>query len=153
MKVKDIMTKDPVTCTPETTVAEAADLMWRADCGVLPVINKGQIAGVVTDRDMYIALATRDTHAGTLKVGAVVSGTPITCTPEDDARHALGLMRQARVRRLPVVGFGGTVLGVVSMTDIVRVAGPGHSVTGDDILETLKTICAHPPALPQVVAA
>jgi len=59
MKVKEIMTKDVSTCTPDTTVAEAAHLMWEADCGILPVVEDGELEGIVTDRDMYIALATR----------------------------------------------------------------------------------------------
>src|SRR5688500_14601402 len=102
MKVKDIMTKDPITCTPETTVGEAAHLMWEADCGILPVVDDGDIEGVVTDRDMYIALATRNTRAANLKIGAVATRRVVTCAPEDDALDVLTLMKQALVRRIPV---------------------------------------------------
>ena len=62
---------------------------------------------MVTDRDMYIALATRDTRAANLKVGAVATKAVVTCVPEDDVHQALTFMKQALVHRLPVVGFGG----------------------------------------------
>jgi CBS domain-containing protein len=67
---------------------------------------------VVTDRDMYIALATQNARAAQLRVGAVATKTVATCVPEDDVQSALAAMRQARVRRLPVVGFGNTVVGM-----------------------------------------
>jgi CBS domain-containing protein len=154
MKVKDLMTTDVKTCTPDTTVAEAAQLMWDGDCGILPVLDDGALVGVVTDRDMYIALATRDARAAQLRVGAVAATSLATCAPEDDIRAALTTMKQARVRRLPVVGFGNTVVGMLSMNDILRAAGRGKKgVANDEIVETLQAICAdHHPA-PHVVAA
>ena len=63
MKVKDIMTTDVRTCTPAASVADAAHLMWDGDCGILPVVEDGRLAGVVTDRDLFIALATRNAPA------------------------------------------------------------------------------------------
>ena len=60
MHVKDIMTPDPRVCSPGTNLAAAAELMLDGDCGILPVVEDGKLVGVVTDRDMYIALATRD---------------------------------------------------------------------------------------------
>ena len=100
MKVKDIMTGDPRVCTPDTTVAEAARLMWDGDCGILPVVDGGKLVGVVTDRDMYIALATRNERAARLRVGAVATRNVVTCTPEDNVQTALAAMKDARVRRL-----------------------------------------------------
>ena len=153
MKVKDIMTKDAITCTPDTTVAEAAHLMWETDCGILPVVDDGEIEGVVTDRDMYIALATRDTRAANLKVGAVATKTVVTCAPEDDVHQVLTLMKQALVRRIPVVGFGGRVLGIVSMNDVVLAADVDDTLTGEDVLDALKAICGHHRPARHVVAA
>ena len=152
MKVKDIMTKDPVTCTPDTTVAEAAHLMWENDCGILPVVDDGEIEGVVTDRDMYIALATRDTRAANLKVGAVATKTVVTCVPEDDVHQALTFMKKALVHRLPVVGFGGRVLGIVSMDDLVLAADVDDTLSSADVLDALKAICGHHRPSPHIVA-
>jgi CBS domain-containing protein len=147
MKVNDIMTKNPLTCTPDTTAAEAAHLMWEADCGILPVINNGGIDGVVTDRDLYVALATRNEPASYLRVGAVTTKTITTCAPEDDVHRALALMKQERVRRIPVVGFDGAVVGIVSINDLVRIADNSGEVTSEQVLDALKAICSHQPNL------
>jgi len=153
MKVKELMTKEPKTCTPDTTVAEAAQMMWEADCGILPVVDDGELVGVVTDRDMYIALATQNARAARLRVGAVAGKDVVTCVAEDDVETALAAMRHARVRRLPVVGFGNTVVGLLSMNDIVRSVGADNAVRPDDVIETLKAICGrHHPSL-KIVAA
>ena len=153
MKVKDLMTADVRTCSSDTSVAEAAHLMWDGDCGILPVVDDGELVGVVTDRDMYIALATQDARPSRLTVGTVATKTFVTCAPEDDVHAVLAAMREARVRRLPVVGFGGTVLGIVSMNDIVRAAGPGRAVASDEVVQTLQAICGHHHPSPHVVAA
>jgi len=153
MKVKELMTTDIRTCTPDTTVAESAHLMWEGDCGMLPVLEGGALVGVVTDRDMYIALATQNARAAQLTVGAVATKKVVTCTQEDDVQAALATMRQARVRRLPVVGFGNTVLGVLSMDDILLAAGVDKAVRSDDVVETLQAICAHHHPVRHVVSA
>jgi hypothetical protein len=90
MRINDILTREVRTCTPEMTVAEAAHLMWEGDCGILPVVDGGELVGVVTDRDMYMALATRNTPAAPLKVGAVATQNPATCAPEDDVQSPAG---------------------------------------------------------------
>ena len=153
MKIKHLMTTDVKTCTSDTTVAQAAHLMWEGDCGILPVVDDGELVGVVTDRDMYIALATQNARASRLKVGAVASKKLATCVPEDDVQTALATMKQACVRRLPVVGFGGTVLGILSMNDILLAAGAGKEVGSEDVVATLQAICAHHHPAPHVVAA
>jgi CBS domain-containing protein len=153
MKVKDLMTTDVKVCTPDTTVAEAAHLMWEGDCGILPVLDDGELVGVVTDRDMYIALGTQNERASQLKVGAVATKKVATCAPEDDIHAALATMRHARVRRLPVVGFGNTVLGVLSMNDILLASGVGTEVSSEEVVQTLRAICGHHEPAPHVVAA
>jgi CBS domain-containing protein len=153
MKVKEIMTADVVTCTPATTVADAAHLMWDADCGILPVVDAGRLVGVVTDRDMYIALATRNARPAQLDVDAVATKNVVTCGPEDDVQAALAAMKQARVRRLPVVGFGGIVLGMLSMNDILLAAGSDKPVHNEEVVDTLRAICGHHHPAPHLIAA
>jgi CBS domain-containing protein len=143
MKVNTLMTASPRTCTLETTLAEAAALMLDADCGILPVVDReGKLVGVVTDRDMYIALATRNRLASQLTVGDVARRTVFTCGPDDDVQSVLATMKQHHVRRLPVEGFGGTVAGIISMNDILLAAGK-KGVGSADIIDTLQAICTH----------
>jgi CBS domain-containing protein len=152
MKVKNLMTPEPRTCTRATNLAEAAALMLDADCGILPVVDDGgKLVGVVTDRDMYIALATRNKLASQITVGEVARSHVFTCGPDDDLQTALATMKQHHVRRLPVEGFGGTVAGIVSMNDILLAAGR-KGVGSAEIVETFQAICAHRHLVPHVTA-
>ena len=99
MRVKDAMTTDVRTCSPETTLADAAHLRWDGDCGILPVLDSGKLIGVVTDRDMYIALATQNVRASALNVGSVATKKLVTCTADDDTHWA--------VSSLPASGGSG----------------------------------------------
>ena len=153
VKVRDIMTSSPTTCPPNATVAAAAALMLLADCGILPVVHEGTLVGVVTDRDMFIALATRNTLASQLRVGEVAGTALWTCGTDDDIRAALATMRQHRIRRLPVVDAGGALVGIVSMNDIVLETGADKNIRSDSVLETMQSICAHPHTLAPSVEA
>jgi CBS domain-containing protein len=148
--VIDFMTRDPRACTPDTTLAEAAQQMWDGDCGFLPVMDDGELVGVVTDRDMYIALATRNERASQLRVGAVATRNVATCSPADDIDTALALMKEKRIRRLPVVGLGNSLLGVVSLNDIILNANSAK--VRNEVLDTLQAICTHHHPAPQMVA-
>jgi len=143
MKVKEIMTVAPKTCTPDTTLAAAANLMWESDCGVLPVVDDGELAGIVTDRDMFIALGTRNTRAVHVKVGAVATTAVSTCGPDDDVEAALATMKRARVRRLPVIDTNRKLVGIMSLNDIVLAAGDNKPVRNKDVIDTLQAICGH----------
>jgi CBS domain-containing protein len=151
MQVKDIMTPQPRTASPGTTLAEAAQLLWNADCGVLPVIDGNKVVGVVTDRDMYIALGTRNKPASQITVGEVATGTVWTCAPTDDVHVALTIMQERRVRRLPVVA-DGSLVGIISLNDLALAAGAGKPVRNEEIVDTFKSVCAHRP-VPATVAA
>jgi len=153
MNVKNLMTSAARTCTRATNLAEAAAVMLDADCGILPVVDEAwKLVGVVTDRDMYIALATRNTLASQLTVGEVARGEVFTCGPDDDVQSALATMKQHHVRRLPVEGFGGTVAGIISMNDILLAAGK-KGVGNADIVEAFQAVCAHHHPVPHVTAA
>jgi CBS domain-containing protein len=127
--------------------------MLDGDCGILPVVADGKLVGVVTDRDMYIALATRNRLASDITVGEVVQTPVHTCGPDDDVEAALGTMKQHCVRRLPVEGFGGTIMGIVSMNDIVLASGPRKPVRDTEVVSTLQAICAHHHPSPHIAAA
>ena len=117
--------------------------MMDADCGILPVVEDGKLVGVATDRDMYIALATRNRLASEITVGQVAGTKVFTCRPDDDVHDALATMKRHCVRRLPVEGFGRSVVGIVSMNDILLAAGPRRAVRNDEVIDTFQTICAH----------
>jgi CBS domain-containing protein len=154
MQIKDIMTPTVRTCSSGTNVAAAAALMLDGDCGILPVVDdEGKLAGIVTDRDLFIALATRNALASKLTIGEVARKHVWTCSTDDDVHDALATMKEHRVRRLPVEGVGGTVAGIVSMNDIVLAAGTRAPVKSDQVVDTMQAICAHHLPVPHVTAA
>jgi CBS domain-containing protein len=150
VKVQEIMSREPRVCSPETNLCAAAALMLQGDCGFLPVVQAARLVGVVTDRDLYIALATRNRLASQLTVADVLQTPVHTCSADDDIRTALATMKEHRVRRLPVEGSGGTVIGVISLNDIALAAGARKPVSYAEVANTLRVICAHP--VPRLVA-
>jgi len=148
MQIKNLMTTDVATCRPETNLAIVAKLMWDKDCGFVPVVDAaGKVAGVITDRDICIASATRRLLPDQITAVQAMRRPPIhTTQPEDTIEKALSTMKQFQVRRLPVVAADGTLKGVVSMNDIVLASQRKEGPAPAEILSTLSVICAHPPA-------
>ncbi len=150
MKVRDIMTGGPERCTAGTDLAAAAMVMWRNDCGVVPVVSDfGEKAvGVITDRDICMAVATRHRRAEEIRVEEVMSGRLHAVHPADDVHTALEMMRAHQVRRLPVVNGDGVLEGVLSINDLILQARPaGHRLHAqlayEEVMETLAAICRH----------
>ncbi|MGE4065537.1 MAG: CBS domain-containing protein [Vicinamibacterales bacterium] len=142
-KVRELMTPDVASCRRDDNLAAAAKQMWDRDCGILPVLDEaGHVMGVVTDRDICMAVATRDRLASRITVGEVTSGRLVGVGPEDGVHDALARMRAHRVRRLPVVDDRGLLLGLLSLNDVILFAEAGGLPAGD-ITETLRAICAH----------
>ena len=102
------------------------------------------MVGVVTDRDLFIALGTQNRNASEVPVGAIMHREPSLCAPDDDVRKALKTMAQQRVHRLPVVDKSGELKGILSLNDVVLKARPEtNGVFKDDVIRTLKAICEH----------
>ena len=90
-------------CRPETTVAEAAALMWENNCGVLPVIADGNKAvGIITDADIAIALGTQKKLANEVLVKNAMFGRPFAGSPEA-IQTALKIIRKEGIQGLPVL--------------------------------------------------
>ena len=143
MRVRELMTGEARACAAWADVGFAAHLMWNGDCGSLPVVDENdQLVGIVTDRDICIALSTRNERASDLPVSQVMHRDVHTTHPDDDLTEALGIMRDHRVHRLPVVDENRAIVGMLSMTDIVREAktkvtkGPTYG----DVVDTLKIL-------------
>jgi CBS domain-containing protein len=144
MKVKDLMTTDVKRCSPDTNLAAAAKIMWEGDCGAVPVTDeRGHVIGVITDRDICIAAATRPSTEGEIAVRDVISKAAYTCAPSDDVRAALDTMKARKVRRLPVVEQGGRLVGIVSIHDIAEQSrSRSAEVSSDSVLDAFIAITA-----------
>lgn len=122
MKVKDVMTRNPRSVTPETTAREAAQLMKTEDVGIIPVVQESRLIGVITDRDLAIRVVAegRDVNS---KVRDVMSSNRLaTCRPDEDVDVVMETMASEQVRRIPIVDERGSLVGIVAQADIVRKA-------------------------------
>jgi CBS domain-containing protein len=146
MKAREVMTGTPYYCQPETNLGSATELMWNANCGFLPVETAdGKVIGVVTDRDICIALGTRGRSSGDVTVAEVMSSKLCSCAPDDDIHVALQTLRDGRVRRLPVIGPDGSLIGVISIDDILLRAEPASlgkepELSSDEVVRTFQAI-------------
>ena len=156
MKVQDIMTDEVQSCRPETNLAEVAMQMWRGDFGILPVLAAGRkVVGVVTDRDICMAAATKHRDPTKIRVKEVMSGKVYGCSPDTDIYEALRIMREKQVRRLPIIdAYDRKLAGILSMNDIVLKAEDSRRAEPSlrDVENTLKAICAHRKIAPKVLA-
>lgn len=157
MNVRELFTRNPASCGPDTNLAAAAELLWERDCGILPVVDDARrVIGVLTDRDICMALATRDRMASQVAARDVMTSPVQSVGPDASASHALKVMRQHRVRRLPVVDEQGILEGVLSMNDLALASSEpkGTKLTSpsyEEVVLTLKEICSH--AAPKPKAA
>jgi CBS domain-containing protein len=143
MTVSELMSAPVATCRHETGLTAAAQLMRDHGCGFMPVLDAQQyVAGVVTDRDLVIALAGSGTAPASITVGRAMTAPAHTCLPGDSVGDALRMMQRFHVRRVPVVDRAGRLLGVLSLDDIARAAGRPGLPAPDVIVEALAGICA-----------
>jgi len=127
MRVKEIMTKDPICCIPQDNAQDAAYLMRTHNIGALPVV-RGQttrrLVGIVTDRDLCMTVLPRNVQAQTLSVASAMTQRPVTCRPEDQAEDCALQMQIYNIRRLPVVDENETCIGIVSLVDLAPYLDP-----------------------------
>ena len=124
MQLREIMTRDVEVIRPETSVSEAAQKMRSLDLGALPVCEGQRLVGMVTDRNITIRATAYGHDPNTAPVRNYMSSDLICCFEDQDIKEAEQLMRQRRVRRLPVLTREKQVAGMVALDDLAS-AGLG----------------------------
>ena len=138
MNISNLMTRDPVCCSPEQSVREVARMMMEHDCGEIPVIrNHGDrtLVGVITDRDIVCRAVAAGMSGDQTTVQSVMSSPAVTASPDMTLEECLALMSSHQIRRIPVVDEHG-VCGIVSQAD-VAVEAPGRA-TADLVREVSR---------------
>lgn len=126
MQVQEIMTAAVECCTPNEKAQRAAEIMRDADTGIIPVLageNDPKIVGVITDRDLCMAVVAAGRDPREVRVKECMTDRVVTLKPDEDIRHAADLMTEKQVRRLPVADDQGAILGIVSLADIAQRQG------------------------------
>ena len=127
MTVGKICKRQVITVTPETDLVATAELMREKHIGFIVVVESephaqfGRPVGVLTDRDIVVAVVARGADPKLLTAGDVMSREPALVDESDSVDQALRTMRRMGVRRLPVVGSRGLVTGILSLDDILDV--------------------------------
>jgi CBS domain-containing protein len=122
MRVKELLSIKGIECfsiMSDQTLLEAAKQMTECKIGALLVMDKGALAGIVTERDVVKTLAG-EKNCGTVKLREVMSTNLLVSKPGDDLDYVMAVMIQNNIRHLPVVEESGLV-GMLSMRDVVRV--------------------------------
>ncbi len=150
MKVEQLMIRNPRTCRPGDSLGSAVQQMLDADCGCLPIVSEDdpqRLVGILTDRDICMATHRRGRAPQEIEVREAMSTDVRTVGPSEDLLDASAIMRDAQVRRLPVVDADRRLLGLVSLADLARAARRRGStssepeITEEEIGETLSLTC------------
>ena len=136
-KSRDVMTKDVVCVTSDTSVSEVARLMKTEDIGPVLVVDNEQsktLVGIITDRDIVVKAIADGQDPKTTSVGDVMSKKLVTVHPDDNVDVAMKAMAQYQLRRIPVVGENMQLVGIISQADVAtRVDAPEE--TGEVVRE------------------
>jgi CBS domain-containing protein len=154
MKVREIMVQNVKSCQADNNLAQVAEIMWKGNCGALPVLDEsGRLLSIITDRDICIALGTRNLRASDVHVSDVARPRYFACGAGDDIHAALKTMATQEIRRLPVVDDEGSLVGLLSIDDIVLRAKTGSQINFTEVINALKAIYRRDEHGPIAVAA
>ncbi|KAA3610786.1 MAG: CBS domain-containing protein [Planctomycetota bacterium] len=110
----------PVQVSPEATVRDAAKAMAAGNVGCVGVMDGERLIGLFTERDILKRVLLQDKRTDETQVSEVMTTEIITGTPEQSAREGAALLEQHHIRHLPVVGPGQTLVGILSIRDMLR---------------------------------
>ncbi len=130
MKVQEIMTSNPVCCTPDTQLEAVARLMVQHDCGEIPVVESKdtmRLVGVITDRDIVCRTVAQGKNPLNVAAGECMSTPCVTVTPEMSIEDCCQVMEEYRIRRVPVVDQNACCCGMVAQADIAQRAQTGQT--------------------------
>jgi len=153
MKVKDAMKTDVGFCSAEDSLMKAAEMMRSRDCGVVPIVDADKkVVGILTDRDLCLAVVARNRKASDVTCGELIGGEVIVCAPEDKLEDALKKMRKHQIKRLAAVGENGEIVGILTVADIMLAVLKDKNLK-KKIYATLRAIYKPPPIVLQEVSA
>jgi CBS domain-containing protein len=161
MNVQALMNSNVKYAGTDASVADVITVMEKNDCGAVPIVNaQNKVVGMITDRDICLALGRRPLPAAAIPVVEVMSRRVYACGPDEEVLAALQTMENKKVRRLPVIDGNGQLVGILSMDDIVLHAESGRAekveqtpeLSYGQTVDTLKAICKRPGAKKELIA-
>lgn len=147
MRAEQIMSRPVHFCRPDSSLADAAQMMQKYDCGCLPVSEDGKsLKGIITDRDICMRALAMEQPLKDLPVSDAMSREVRVCGVNDDLADVEEIMRNEQIRRLPVVSEDNVLAGMISLADLAQEAekellGDHREITVTEIGDTLAAIC------------
>lgn len=118
MRVKDVMTQNPIVVSPLDNIQNTSETLIKNDIHQVPVVRSGKLVGIVTDRDLKIALSEYPSDSSP-NVGSVMSRDPVTVTDDSKIVEAAKIIRKRRFNALPVVNKKAELVGILTVRDIL----------------------------------
>jgi CBS domain-containing protein len=123
MQARELMTKKPACCTPETSLPEVARMMVEHHCGEIPVVDSKESMrpiGVITDRDITCRSIAEGKNPLNMIAGECMSTPCVTISEDASIEDCCRVMEENLIRRVPVVDSKGRCCGIVSQADIAQ---------------------------------
>lgn len=141
MRVSEVMSPHPAACTRSSSAQTAAVMMKESDAGIVPVVEDNynrKLVGVITDRDLCLAVVATGHDPNHTWVEDHMSEEPVFCVAEDTIETTVEIMKRHQVRRVPVVDNEKKVVGMVSLGDLVR----RNAIGAAELWAVMQEICA-----------
>jgi CBS domain-containing protein len=134
---RDVMTADPVCCSPHTTLDQVAQLMAQNNCGEIPIIDAAERpVGVITDRDIVCRVVAEGKNPGAYTAESCMTSSVVTVRADASITEVIAIMEDHQIRRVPVVDESGCCTGIISQADIAAVEPP--NVTAELLWEVSR---------------
>lgn len=118
-ELRSVMTRDPQCVTEQDSLQEVARLMLDCDCGALPVVGEGErLIGMITDRDIVVRVLAKGRDCSQATVRDAMTSETQSVRENDSLESVFQVMRDNKVRRVPVVDESGRVIGIVAQADL-----------------------------------
>src|SRR5438876_10432215 len=121
MKIKEVMSPNPVCCTPGDSAQMVARIMRDGNIGSIPVVidqQSRELVGVITDRDLCCSVVADGLDPKTTTIEKFMTLNPVTCREEEDLENCERLMQEHQIRRIPIVDAKDGVIGIVAQADL-----------------------------------
>ena len=149
MKVREIMTSDPVCCTPEDSAQKVAKILCDQNIGSVPVVLDRQsrkLLGIITDRDLCCHVVAAGLDPKVTKIDKFISLNPVSCRDGENLDNCERLMQEPQVRRIPVVDAEMRCIGILAQADLALREKP------EKVSKTVAEISRPAPGAPHLAA-
>ena len=118
LKVRDVMTKNPITISPEDTVGHTLNIFEQSEVFSIPVLNKEEIVGIITKQDITTKMCTKSTTRQE-EISYIMSKNPLTISPDEELINALNIIKKTKTPAI-IVAEDTKLVGILTINDILR---------------------------------